>query len=125
MDKVNLNSKFAALDEVWVPKIVAELNGQYLKIVNFEGSYVWHAHEREDEMFYVLAGRVDIWLRDPDGERAVELSPGEFLVVPRGVEHKPVSHGVSQVLLFEPATTRNTGALEHELTIEPERLQRA
>ena len=120
MDKVNLSEKLASFDELWVPKVVGELNGQYVKVVKFEGEYVWHQHEGEDEMFYVLRGRVEIHLRD----RVVDLGPGEVFIVERGVEHKPVSAAVSEVLLFEPATTRNTGDVDHDYTIEPEDLER-
>jgi mannose-6-phosphate isomerase-like protein (cupin superfamily) len=114
VDKINLADKLASFDELWVPKVVGELNGQYVKVVKFEGEYVWHHHENEDEMFYVLRGSVAIHLRD----RIVELGPGEMFVVERGVEHKPVSDGISDVLLFEPATTRNTGDVDHDYTIE-------
>ncbi|MHC4108390.1 MAG: cupin domain-containing protein, partial [Planctomycetota bacterium] len=100
MDKVNLKRKLATFSEAWVPKVVGELNGQYVKVVKFEDEYVWHHHDDEDELFLVLAGRVDIHLRD----RVVELGEGEFLIVPRGIEHKPVvPHGQAHVLLFEPA----------------------
>jgi len=120
LDKVDLAGKLASFDEPWVPKIVAELNGQYVKVAHFEGEYVWHSHAHEDEAFLVLEGRVDIHLRGS----VVSLAPGELLVVPRGVEHKPVAHERAQVLLFEPASTRNTGGIDHEYTIEPEDLQR-
>lgn len=119
-DKVNLAERFASFDETWVPKVVAELNGQYLKVVKFQGPYVWHHHAEEDEMFLVRSGRVNIELRD----RTVELGPGEFFVVPRGVEHRPVAPELSEVLLFEPATTRNTGQVDHEYTIEAAALER-
>lgn len=118
MQGINLREKLASFDETWVPKVVGELNGQYVKVVKFEGEYVWHSHEAEDEMFLVVDGRVDIHLRDG----VVELGEGEFHIVPRGVEHKPVSHGVSSVVLFEPATVRNTGDVEHGYTIEAEDL---
>lgn len=120
MQAVNLKQKLASFDETWVPKVVGELNGQYVKVVKFEGEYVWHAHAEEDEMFLILDGRVDIELRDG----TVELGPGEFYIVPRGVEHRPVAHGLASALLFEPATVRNTGAVDHAYTIEPEDLER-
>ena len=121
MDKVNLERKLATFGETWVPKVVGELNDQYVKVVKFEGEYVWHHHECEDELFLVLEGRVDIHFRDT----VVELSEGEFLIVPRGIEHKPaVPHGVAHVLLFEPASTRNTGNVDHHYTIEPQDLPR-
>ena len=121
MMKVNLAEKLASFDETWVPKVVAELNGQYVKVVKFVGQYVWHSHADEDELFWVLQGRVLIHLRD----RTVELRPGEFFVVARGVEHKPESPELSHVVLFEPASTRNTGAVDHEYTIEAGGLERS
>ena len=99
---------------------MGELNGQLVKLAKFEGEYVWHHHEHEDELFLVTHGTVEIHLRD----RVVTLNPGEFYVVPRGVEHKPVAPTTAHVLLFEPATTRNTGNVDHDYTIEPEGLER-
>ena len=115
---VNLSDKLAQLDQAWVPKIVAGLNGQLVKLVKTEGEYVWHRHEHEDELFLVLEGRLELHFR----ERVVALGPGELCVVPRGVEHKPV--GRAAVLLFEPATTRNTGDVDEARTIEPGDLER-
>jgi mannose-6-phosphate isomerase-like protein (cupin superfamily) len=119
-EKVNLAAKLATFDTPWVPKVVGELNGQYVKVAKFEGAYVWHHHDHEDELFLVLEGRLRIELRDGD----VELMPGEFFIVPRGVEHRPVAIGVVHALLFEPANTRNTGNVDHEYTIEPDRLEK-
>lgn len=118
--KVSPIAKLATFDEPWVPKVIAELNGQHVKVAHLEGPYVWHSHAEEDELFYVLSGRLDVELRD----RRVELDQGDLFVVPRGVEHRPVAHGRVQCLLFEPATTRNTGAIDNEHTIEPEDLER-
>lgn len=118
LDKVNLAAKLASFDDVYVPKIVAELNGQYVKVVKFEGEYPWHAHEHEDELFMVLRGSIEIRLR----ERCVTLGEGEFLVVPRGVEHSPNAPERAEVLLFEPASTRSTGDVEHAYTIEADAL---
>jgi len=123
-EKVDLAEKFRSFDEPWVPKIVAELNGQYVKVAKLEGAYVWHAHENEDEMFLVVEGRVTIELRDGDGDGRVDLGPGQLYVVPRGVEHRPVAHCVASVVLFEPATTRNTGNVDHDYTIEVSDLER-
>lgn len=120
MDVVNLERKLATFEETWVPKVVGELNGQYVKLAKLEGEYVWHSHADEDEMFLCLSGRLDIELRD----RTVELSEGEFFIVPRGVEHKPVAHGLVQLLLFEPVTVRNTGDVENELTIEADEIEK-
>jgi mannose-6-phosphate isomerase-like protein (cupin superfamily) len=119
-DKVNLRRKLGALHDAWVPKVVGELNGQYVKVARFAGEYVWHHHAAEDELFLVVKGSVLIHFRD----RTVELGEGEFLVVPRGVEHKPEAREPAEVLLFEPATTRNTGNVDHDYTIEPEDLER-
>lgn len=117
---VNLREKLASFEEHWVPKVIGELNGQYVKAVKFKGEYVWHAHEHEDEMFLVLEGVMDLHLRDG----VVRVGPGEFYIVPRGVEHKPVAPQEVHALLFEPATTRNTGGVEHDYTIEATDLER-
>ncbi len=116
---VNFTEKLATFDEPWVPKVVAELNGQYVKVVKCRGEYVWHRHEHEDEAFLVLEGELEIHLRDG----IVKLRPGEMYVVPRGVEHKPVAETTASVVLFEPAATRNTGDVEHGYTIEADRLE--
>jgi len=119
MNKVNLAEKFALFGEHWQPKIVGELNGQHVKLVKFQGPFVWHHHAQEDEMFLVIKGRFLMELRD----REVVLEEGEFLVVPRGVEHRPVAEKEVWVLLFEPAATRNTGSAGGEMTVTlPERL---
>jgi mannose-6-phosphate isomerase-like protein (cupin superfamily) len=120
MEKVNLREKFARFDEVYDPKIVAELNGQYMKLVRFRGPYVWHDHENEDELFLVIEGRLRIDFRD----RSVELGPGEFLVVPRGVEHRPDADEEALVLLFEPKATVNTGRVRHAWTKKEAELDR-
>jgi len=120
-DKVNLAEKLALLERPWVPTIVGELNGQTVKVVRFEGEYVWHHHDNEDEMFLVVKGRVRICLRD---QGDVVLGPGELLVVPRGVEHKPIADEPADVVLFEPATTRSTGNVDHGYTIEADELPR-
>jgi len=117
---VNLKSKLAVINETWSPKIVGELNGQYVKLVKFQGEYVWHHHASEDEMFLVVEGQFDLHFRD----RIVTLKAGEFCIVPRGVEHKPVAETLCSVLLFEPASTRNTGNVDHQYTIEAEALDR-
>ena len=113
MEKVNLEEKFAAFTEHWRPKIVGELNGQEVKVVKFQGVFPWHQHEKEDELFLVWRGRMRIEFRD----RIVELGAGEFLVVPHGVEHRTAADEEAEVVLFEPAATRNTGdAQESEFT---------
>lgn len=112
MDKVNLQEKLASFSDHWNPRIVAELNGQHVKLVKFQGPFVWHHHENEDELFLVVKGRFRMEFRDRD----VWLEEGELLVVPRGVEHRPVAEGEVQVMLFEPASTVNTGNVEEERT---------
>jgi mannose-6-phosphate isomerase-like protein (cupin superfamily) len=114
MDKVNLSDKLARFTAHWQPKIVGELNGQQVKLAKFKGPFVWHSHEHEDELFLVVRGRFRMELRDRD----IELEEGEFLIVPRGVEHRPVADEEVHVLLFEPATTLNTGNVRDERTVE-------
>ena len=118
MDKVNLAEKLARIREQWQPKIVGELNGQQVKLVKFEGPFVWHHHDAEDELFYVVRGRFRMEFRD----RAVWVEQEEFIIVPRGVEHRPVADIEAEVMLFEPATTLNTGNVRNERTVE--RLER-
>jgi mannose-6-phosphate isomerase-like protein (cupin superfamily) len=119
MEKVNIAEKLALFQDYWKPRIVAELNGQQVKVVKLQGPFEWHHHEREDEMFLVVRGSLRLEFR----ERAVELQAGELLVVPRGVEHRPVAEGEVEVLLFEPASTLNTGNVHDERTVaEPERI---
>jgi len=114
MEKTNLSEKFSRFSDHWRPKIVGELNGQQVKLAKLRGEFVWHAHEHEDELFLVIQGRLVIKLRD--GE--IVLDPGEFVIIPRGVEHKPVADAEVHVLLFEPASTLNTGTLRNERTVE-------
>jgi mannose-6-phosphate isomerase-like protein (cupin superfamily) len=113
-DKVNLEQKFASFKETYSPKVVGELNGQYVKLVKFRGPFTWHHHEHEDELFLVTKGRIRIDFRDGP----VDLGPGEFCIVPRGVEHRPVAEEEAHVLLFEPASTLNTGNVRDDFTIE-------
>lgn len=118
-EKVDLRQKLSLFDERWSPRVVAELNGQEVKLVKLEGEFVWHSHAEEDELFLVLDGTLRMDLRD----RTIELSPGQLLVVPRGVEHRPVAEGEVHVLLFEPAGTLNTGDVRNERTVEePKRI---
>lgn len=114
MDKVNLTEKLSLFDDYWHPRVVAELNGQQVKLAKLKGEFEWHHHEKEDELFLVLKGRLTIKLRD--GE--VHLEEGECVVVPRGVEHKPLAEEEAHILLFEPATTLNTGNVRSERTVE-------
>ena len=112
MDKVNLNQKFSLFSEHWSPKIVGELNGQHVKLAKLKGEFVWHKHEQEDELFFVVKGSFKMEYRD----KTVEVKENEFLIVPRGVEHKPVAEEEVWVMLFEPASTLNTGNTENEMT---------
>lgn len=114
MEKINLRDKFALFSERWKPQIVGELNGQQVKLVKLIGPFVWHHHEAEDELFLVVKGRFRMEFR----ERQVWLEEGEFLIVPRGEEHRPVAEEEAHVLLFEPVTTLNTGNVRNERTVE-------
>lgn len=114
MDKVNLQTKLAHLDDHWSPRIVGELNGQHVKLVKFQGEFVWHHHENEDELFLVVKGRFRMEFRD----RQVWVEEGEFVIVPRQVEHRPVADQEAHVLLFEPVSTLNTGNIRDERTID-------
>lgn len=114
MEKVNLAEKFKLFQEHWSPKIVGEVNDCYLKVVKIKGEFVWHHHDNEDEMFMVIKGRFLMKLKDRD----IELEEGEFIVIPRGVEHMPVADEEVEVLLIEPKTTLNTGNVKNERTVE-------
>jgi mannose-6-phosphate isomerase-like protein (cupin superfamily) len=114
MQKVNLAEKFSLFDAYWSPKIVGELNGQQVKLAKLKGEFIWHQHAAEDELFLVVKGRLVIKFRDRD----VMLGAGEFLIVPRGVEHQPVADEEAHVLLFEPASTLNTGQVRTQRTVE-------
>ena len=119
MHRINLDEKLARIDAHWSPKIVAELNGQEVRLARILGSFHWHHHEREDELFLVLRGRLRLEFRD----REVTLGPGEMIVVPRGVEHRPHADEETAILLFEPAATRNSGNVVNERTVDaPERI---
>src|SRR5688500_6707447 len=112
MEKVNLMQKLSLFNEHWSPKIVGELNNQLIKLVKFKGDFIWHKHDEEDELFLVVKGTFIMELRDKN----IELNEGEFLIVPRGVEHKPVASEEAWVMLFEPASTLNTGDVQNERT---------
>jgi mannose-6-phosphate isomerase-like protein (cupin superfamily) len=105
MEKINLQEKFALFSDQWSPKIVAELNGQHVKLAKLEGEFEWHHHDNEDELFFVIKGNLLVHFRD----RTIELGPGEMLVIPKGVEHKPEAHEEVHLAFFEPAGTLNTG----------------
>ena len=113
MSKVNISEKFTQFDGYWEPKIVGDLNNQYVKLAKLKGEFIWHHHENEDELFMVMKGVLTIKLRDGD----VELSEGEFYIIPRGIEHKPVAENEVHILMFEPKGTVNTGNADSEKTI--------
>jgi mannose-6-phosphate isomerase-like protein (cupin superfamily) len=112
MEKVNLTEKFSLINDHWNPRIIGELNGQLVKAVKFKGEFVWHSHEHEDELFLVVKGKFNMELRD----KTVTINEGDFFIVPRTVEHRPIAEEEVHVLLFEPAATVNTGEVENELT---------
>ena len=114
MDKVNIAEKLSSFQDHWNPRIVGELNGQQVKLAKFAGAFTWHHHENEDELFLVIKGRFCMEFRD----RKIWLEQGEFLIVPRGVEHRPVAEEEVEILLFEPASTLNTGNVRNEFTAE-------
>ncbi len=114
MDKINLAEKFSLFNDHFSPKVVGELNGQQVKLVKFKGEFVWHHHDHEDELFYVLKGSFDMHMRD----KIVTIHEGEFIIMPRGVEHKPVANEEVEIMLFEPASTLNTGNVTNGKTVK-------
>ena len=123
MEKINLAQKLASFSDHFSPKIVGELNGQHVKLVKFRGEFVWHHHDAEDELFLVVRGQFRMGYRDAAGQESeITIREGEFLIVPRGTEHRPAADEEVEILLFEPAGTLNTGNVRGELTVE--KLQR-
>jgi len=118
MQKINLNQKLSLFNEHWKPHIVGELNGQYVKLGKFKGPFTWHHHENEDELFLVVKGRFRMDFREDGKDREVWLEEGEMVIVPRGTEHRPFADQECHVLLFEPASTLNTGNVENEFTVK-------
>ena len=114
MDKVNLAQKFSQFNEHWSPKIVGEINESYVKIAKLKGEFVWHHHDKEDEMFFVIKGKLIVRFRDKD----IQLEEGEFLIIPKGVEHLPVAPEEVCVMLIEPKSTVNTGNIKNDRTID-------
>ncbi|MBA2499115.1 MAG: cupin domain-containing protein [Chitinophagaceae bacterium] len=114
MEKVNIEEKLSLFNDYWNPRIVGELNGQHVKLAKLKGEFIWHKHDHEDELFYVLKGMLKMEFRD----KIVEIKENEFLIVPKGIEHKPVAEEEVSLLLFEPASTVNTGNTINELTRE-------
>lgn len=113
MQKVNVQNKLACFTEHWSPKVIAELNGQQVKVAKLSGEFDWHFHEQENELFWVIEGYLEIHLRD----KVIELHPGELCVVPRGIEHKPVANSECHIVLFEPTGTINTGNIINDRTV--------
>jgi len=113
MEKVNLNQKFSQFQDYWQTKIAGELNDNFIKLVKLKGEFVWHHHETEDELFLVVKGTLLIKLRDRD----IQLQEGEFVIIPKGVEHLPIADEEAHVLLLEPKTTLNTGNIQNERTV--------
>lgn len=116
MQKINLADKLSRIDDHWNPRIAGELNGQLIKLVKFQGPFTWHHHENEDEMFLVVKGRFRMDYRENGNEGAEFIEQGEFVIVPRGVEHRPFAEEECEVLLFEPASTLNTGNIRDDFT---------
>jgi len=114
MEKINIADKFSLFSDHFSPKIVGELNGQHVKLVKFKGPFIWHHHDHEDEMFYVVRGHFDMELSD----KTITIHEGEFIIVPRGVEHRPNAIEEVEIMLFEPATTLNTGNVINDRTVE-------
>jgi mannose-6-phosphate isomerase-like protein (cupin superfamily) len=121
MEKINVAEKLSQFSDYFNPRIAGELNGQQVKLVKFQGEFVWHHHDNEDELFYVVKGSFDMHLRSertPLEDKIISINAGEFLIIPRGVEHKPVAKEEVEIMLFEPATTLNTGNIENNLTVK-------
>lgn len=114
MNKINVLEKFKLINQYWSPKILGEVNESHIKIAKIKGEFLWHTHENEDEMFYVIKGLLTIKFRDSD----VTLEEGEFLIIPKGIEHMPVAQNEVHVMLIEPKTTLNTGDVRNERTVE-------
>ena len=114
IEKVNIAEKMSLFSDYFNPRVAGELNGQQVKLVKFQGEFIWHHHDNEDELFYVVKGSFDMHMRD----KIVTINQGEFIIMPRGVEHKPVAHEEVEILLFEPASTLNTGNTENDFTVK-------
>ncbi len=117
MDKVNLAQKFSLFSEQYSPKIVGELNDSYVKQGKFQGDFMWHHHDNEDELFFVIKGEMRMKVRKDGSEREIVVRPGEFIIIPRGVEHFPSAAEETQVMLLEPKSTLNTGNVQNERTV--------
>jgi mannose-6-phosphate isomerase-like protein (cupin superfamily) len=119
LQKVNIREKLASFSEHWSPRVAGELNGQHVKLVKLQGEFVWHHHQNEDELFLVISGSFRLDYRNARGsEHSLKVGEGEFVIVPRGVEHRPVADSEAHILLFEPAGTLNTGNVESAMTVK-------
>jgi mannose-6-phosphate isomerase-like protein (cupin superfamily) len=116
MNKINIGEKLALFNDYWNPRIVGQLNGQLVKLVKFKGPFTWHHHDNEDELFMTVRGRFRMEFRENGQEKSCWIEPGELIIVPKGVEHRPVADEEAEVMLFEPASTLNTGNVKNELT---------
>jgi mannose-6-phosphate isomerase-like protein (cupin superfamily) len=114
IEKVNIGEKLNQINDYWNPRIVGELNGQHVKLTKLKGEFVWHKHDEEDEMFLIVSGEFTMELRDG----SIDIKPGEFIIIPKGVEHRPVAKDEVHLMLFEPASTLNTGNVKNEFTKE-------
>lgn len=118
MDKVNLAQKFSTISDYYNPRIAGEINDSYVKLVKLKGEFVWHHHDVEDELFLVVRGTLQMMVRENGQEREIRIGPGEFIIMPHGVEHKPVANEEVHLLLLEPKTTLNTGNVRNERTVD-------
>ncbi|MCH2084804.1 MAG: cupin domain-containing protein [Saprospiraceae bacterium] len=114
MEVINVKDKFGLFSDQWSPKVIGELNGQHVKLAKVEGEFVWHSHEHEDELFYIMKGTLMMELRD----KKLTLNEGEMCIIPKGVEHRPIAKEEVWIMLFEPAQIKHTGEVQHELTVE-------
>ena len=114
MDKIKLTEKFSLFNDHWHPRIIGELNGQQVKLAKIQGEFIWHNHEEEDELFYIVKGILKIEFRD----KTVELQAGEMIIVPKGVDHKPIAEEEVWIMLFEPKGTKHTGEIESDRTVK-------
>jgi len=114
IEKVNIEEKLSRINDYWNPRIIGELNGQQVKVTKLKGEFVWHKHDSEDEMFFIIKGELEMQLR----EGSINIKPGEFIIIPKGMEHRPVARDEVHLILFEPASTLNTGNVRNDFTKE-------
>lgn len=118
IQKINLAEKFASISEHWSPRLAGELNGQHVKLAKLQGEFCWHKHDAEDELFLIVRGTLRMKVREAGVEREITLLPGEMVIIPRGMQHLPIADEECEVLLFEPASTLNTGDVRNERTVD-------